>query len=120
MGLDLSPVTDRPDVVNALTELLSLPNAPSIRSVVSFDIATVGVDLAPVPIDEVFDFRRQHLHEHREYARKVRQFVRELGALPVGHRGERLSRIARKSSTNSPETSREPPGEPGSARLPSA
>jgi hypothetical protein len=57
MGLDLSPVTDRPNVVTALTELLSLPDAPSTGSVVSFDMATVGVDFAPVPIDEVLDFR---------------------------------------------------------------
>ena len=88
MGLDLSPVTDRPDVVRALTELLSLPDAPSTGSVVTFDMATVGVDLAPVPIDEVLDFRRQHLEEHRAYARKVRQFVRELSALPEEQRQE--------------------------------
>ena len=88
VGLDLSPVTDRPDVVRALTELLSLPDAPSTGSVVSFDMATVGVDLAPVPIDEVLDFRRQHLQEHRAYARKVRQFVRELGSLPEEQRPE--------------------------------
>jgi hypothetical protein len=51
-------------------------------------MATVGVDLAPVPIDEVLDFRRQHLEEHRAYARKVRQFVRELSALPEEQRRE--------------------------------
>jgi hypothetical protein len=87
-GLDLSPVTDRPDIVKALTELLSLPDALSTGSVVYFDMATVGVDLAPVPIDEVPDFRRQHFQEHRAYARKVRQFVRELGALPGEQRRE--------------------------------
>jgi hypothetical protein len=86
MKLELSPVTDRSNLVKALTELLSLPNLPSTGSVVSFDMATVGVDLAPVPIDEVLDFRQQHLEEHRVYARKVRQFVRELGPLPEEQR----------------------------------
>lgn len=88
MGLDLSPVTDQTRLVGALTELLSLPSAPSSGNVVSFDIATVGVDLGPVPIGEVLDFRAQHFDEHRTYARKVRQFVRELGALPEEQRPE--------------------------------
>ncbi len=88
MGLDLSPVTDQTRLVGTLTKLLSLPSAPSAGSVVSFDMATVGVDLGPIPIDEVLDFRRQHLQEHRAYARKVRQFVRELGATPEEQRPE--------------------------------
>jgi DNA mismatch repair protein MutH len=53
MGLDLSPVTDRLDVVRALQELLSLPTAPSAGSVVSFDLAHVGMDLSAVPVNEV-------------------------------------------------------------------
>ncbi len=81
----------------------------------SFDIATVGVDLRPVPIDEVLDFRRQHFREHKAYVRKVRQFVKELGALPEG-RGERLSRIVRKNSTSLPGTSRERRGRLRGAR----
>ena len=88
MGLDLSPVTDQTRLVGTLTKLLSLPSAPSAGSVISFDMATVGVDLGPVPIDEILDFRRQHLEEHRAYARKVRQFVRELGAMPEEQRPE--------------------------------
>jgi hypothetical protein len=81
LGLELSPVTDQARLVGALTELLSLPSAPSAGNVVAFDMATVGVDLGPVPIDEILDFRAQHFDEHRAYARKVRQFVRELGVL---------------------------------------
>ncbi len=44
-GLDLSPATDRPQLVAALSELLSLPAMPSAGQVVSFDMETVGVDL---------------------------------------------------------------------------
>lgn len=88
LGLDLSPVTDQARLVGALTELLSLPSAPSAGSVVTFDMATVGVDLGPAPIDEILDFRIQHFDEHRAYARKVRQFVRELGAVPEEQRPE--------------------------------
>lgn len=88
LGLELSPVTDQTRLVRALTELLSLPEAPSAGNVVSFDMATVGVDLGPVPIDEILDFRQQHLQEHKTYARKVRQFVRELSSIPQEQRQE--------------------------------
>jgi len=53
MGLDLSPATDQPRIVKALTELLELPTAPSAGHVVAFDLETVSVDLSAVPLDEV-------------------------------------------------------------------
>ncbi len=90
LGLDLSPATDRPQLVQALTELLSLPNLPSAGHVVALDLATVGVDLSAVPIDEVLGFRAEHLAAHRQYARAVRRFVRELSLLPSGERDAAL------------------------------
>ena len=81
LGLDLSPATDRPQLIQALTELLSLPTIPSAGHVVSLDLVTVGVDLSAVPIDEVLGFRADHLAAHRQYARAVRRFVRELSLL---------------------------------------
>jgi hypothetical protein len=90
LGLDLSPATDRPELIQALTELLSLPNLPSAGHVVALDLATVGVDLSAVPIDEVLDFRAEHLTAHRQYVRAVRQFVRELSLLPSGERDAAL------------------------------
>lgn len=86
IGADLSPATDRPQIIGALQELLSLPASPSAGHVVAFDLNTVSVDLSQVPIDEVLDFRREHLKEHRAYARNVRQFVRELSLLPESDR----------------------------------
>jgi hypothetical protein len=82
VGLELSPTTDRFPIVEALRTLLSIPGTPSSGHVVSLDLETVGVDLASIPINEVLDFRRQHLKEHRAYARAVRDFVEKLGLLP--------------------------------------
>jgi hypothetical protein len=86
LGLDLSPTTDRPELVLALTELLSQPSAPSAGHVVASDLSTVGVDLGAVPLDEVLAFRSAHLKEHRAYMRAVRLFVREMSLLPSTER----------------------------------
>ena len=91
LGIELSPATDRSGLVRALHELLSLPSAPSAGQVVSFDLAVVGVDLAATPIDEVLDFRKAHLGEHRAYARAVRSFVRELSLMPEQERTQAFS-----------------------------
>ncbi len=91
-GLELSPATDRPEIVTALGELLSSDRPPvSKGTIVSFDLQAVGVDLDLVPLDEVLDFRRQHLKEHRRYARDVRKFARELSLLPEEQRIEAFS-----------------------------
>jgi hypothetical protein len=87
---ELSPVTDRPQLVGALAELLSVAQAPSSGHVVASDLETVGVDLGPVPIDEVLTFRREHYSEHRAYARAVRKFVRELTQIPEKERAKAL------------------------------
>jgi len=90
LGLDLSPATDRPRLIEALTEFLSLPSVPSAGHVVSLDLSTVGVDLSGVPMDEVLGFRAEHLEAHRQYARAVRRFVRELSLLPPQERDRAL------------------------------
>jgi hypothetical protein len=76
--LELSPTTDWPQIVEALAELLSLPMMPSAGRVITFDLETVAPDLTKVPLDEVLDFRRQHIQEYRAYSRAVRTFVREV------------------------------------------
>ena len=60
LGFDLSPVTDRIQLVSALSELLNLPGSSAAGRVVEFDLQTVGVDLSAEPLDEVLDFRNQH------------------------------------------------------------
>jgi hypothetical protein len=88
VGIELSPVTDRPELVEALRELLGIPTASSAGHVVAFDLATVSVDLGNVPFDEVLDFRRHHLEEHRRYIRSIRQFARELSLMPEEERAK--------------------------------
>ena len=84
IGLKLSPATDQKDVVRALNEIISSPDSPSpsVADVVSFDVAKVGVDLGPVPIDEVLDFRQQNYRQHRDYIQSVHDFARELSRMP--------------------------------------
>lgn len=86
LGMELSPTTDRPQLVDALCEVLSLSKPTSAGGVVAFDLETVAPDLSLVPIDEVLDFRRLHLKQYRAYARNVRAFVREIGSLPARQR----------------------------------
>lgn len=46
----------------------------------------MGVDLVPVPIDEVLDFRRQHFAEHRNYCLSARRFAHELSTMDEAER----------------------------------
>lgn len=82
LNLELSPVTDRPKLIDALREILSLSSTPSVGKVVAFDLETVGVDLSRVPMDEVLSFREEHLEEFQAYAKNVRRFVNELSLMP--------------------------------------
>ncbi len=98
LGLDLSPMTDRAEVVGALTEILALPMLPSAGNVVSFDLQQVSVDLGAVPIDEILSFREDHREDHRRYARAVRAFTRELSLLPPEDRASAL--VERQAQLN--------------------
>jgi hypothetical protein len=51
---------------------------PSRQDVIGFDLMTASVDLDPVPLDEVLDFRRQHGAEHRDYMLNLREFAGEV------------------------------------------
>jgi hypothetical protein len=86
INANLSPATDRGNLVRALSELLSLKVAPSEGSVVEFDLNTVTVDLGPIPFDEVLDFRRKNLDAHKHYMLSVRKFAMELSRMPEEER----------------------------------
>lgn len=90
LGAELSPATDRPDIVRALEELLGLPETPSAGHVVALDLETVAVDLRLVPLDEILDFRKQNFKAHRQYVRAVRKLTHELSLLPEKDREEEL------------------------------
>lgn len=89
IGLRLSPATDQKHVIRALNEILLEPDplgSSAVGDVVSFDIAEVGVDLGPVPMDEILDFRQQNYRQHRDYIQSVRDFARELSGIPLDER----------------------------------
>lgn len=80
-GYALQPASTQPRTLRALLDTLGFGALPTAGHVVAVDLEQVTLDLAPVPLDEVLDFRRQHGAEHRAYARDLRQFVRDLAAL---------------------------------------
>lgn len=85
-GFALQPISTRPQPLRALLEALDLSALPTAGHVVAFDLEQVTLDLAPVALDEVLDFRRQHGADHRAYARELRQFVRDLASLEPAER----------------------------------
>jgi len=85
--ISLNPVTDRPGLVSALSEMLSLPSTPTRGHVVSFDLNAVGVDLGSVPIDEILAFRHDHFAEFSAYRRSIRLFAYELSRMDEDERG---------------------------------
>jgi hypothetical protein len=86
LGISLSPATDRPEVLAALSNLLKIPQLPTAAQVVNLDLTQVGVDVSGVPIEQILTFRQRHGNEYRAYARDVRSFVRVLGSVPAEER----------------------------------
>jgi hypothetical protein len=81
LGAELSPTTDNPRLVEALTELLSVQAIPTTGHVVEFDLNTVSVDLGSIPIDEVLTFRKENFADHRRYCLAARLFAQQLSKL---------------------------------------
>lgn len=88
LNMELCPATDRAKLVEALQELLNLPAAASSGHVVAFDLATVGVNLASVPIDEILSFRADNEKLYRDYRRSIRLFAFELSRMSKEERDE--------------------------------
>jgi hypothetical protein len=85
-ALTLHPVTDNPDLHDALVELLGLPTLPSAASIATLDAQTVGVDLTAVPFDEVLGFKADHDLDLRAYVRDLRRFLHDVASLTVEDR----------------------------------
>jgi len=85
-GYALQPASTQPRLIQALLEALEIPALPTAGHVVALDLEQVTLNLAPVALDEVLDFRRQHGAEYRAYARDLRQFVRDLAPLDPASR----------------------------------
>jgi len=80
-GYALQPASTQPQRARALLDALNMSAMPTAGQVVAADLEQVTLDLAPVPLDEVLDFRRQHGDQHRAYARDLRSFVRDAATL---------------------------------------
>jgi hypothetical protein len=110
-GYALQPVSARTRHLQALQETLETPALPTAGHVIALDLEQVTLDLTPVALDEVLDFRRQYGAEHRAYVRDLRHFVRDLASLDREDRqrafadrrealadtADQLRRLARKS-----------------------
>lgn len=98
LDAELSPVTDRLNLVRALAEMLGNSPEPSLGTVIEFDLNTVAVDLAAVPIDEVLDFRSQNVQAYRRYSLSVKKFAMELSRISEEER--RIAFDLRQSELN--------------------
>lgn len=84
--LNLNPVTDRHQLVGSLREILSLNTTPSSGNVISFDLNTVSADLGAIPLDEVLDFRSEHIEEFKKYQLNCKSFAYELSRMSTEER----------------------------------
>ena len=87
-------------------DTLNLAAMPTAGHVVAADLEQVTLDLAPVPLEEVLDFRRQPGDQHRTYARDLRQFVRDAAALSQDDQQQALDVHAMRSSGSVPASPR--------------
>jgi len=82
LDVELSPATDVPRMVQALSEVMGIKQEHSAGSVIEFDLNAVTVDLGAVSIDEVLSYRQENLQAHRHYALSVRKLAMELSRMP--------------------------------------
>jgi hypothetical protein len=90
-GLDLHPATNNPGATTSFQSFLALEPMPSRGHVVSFDLDVVTVDLEPVPLDEVLEFREEHKDAHRQYMQNLRSFTLDLSLLNDADRRRALA-----------------------------
>lgn len=77
-GIDVHPATSDPRAARDLVATLSRQTLPSAGHVVALDLQAVTLNLDPVPLDELLDFRSRHLDAHRSYMRNLRGLLVEL------------------------------------------
>jgi hypothetical protein len=90
-GLDLQPATDRPEINEALAQVLRLRPSSTPGDVVTLDTISAGVDLSTVPVSKVLRYREKHQLEYAEYARNLREYVREISLLPESERAQAVT-----------------------------
>ena len=63
---------------------------PSYGSVIALDLEPVSYDVGPIPLDDVLQFRADHMDTHRRYMRNLRRFIAELATVDVVEEREAL------------------------------
>ena len=76
--LAIHPTTNSHRAVADLIAVLSRESMPSRGSVIALDLEPVSYNVGPIPLDDVLQFRADHLDAHRAYMRNLRRFMAEL------------------------------------------
>lgn len=93
--VNLHPITDSASVIDWLVQQLhgyTPTNTPALSTAEQFrtDLATVGADLSPVPLDEVLSYRQDHGQQYRTYAKSLRDFLTSQADAPTSERRRAL------------------------------
>ena len=90
-GEAFHPATSNGMAIDDLRRFLLSDPLDTAPGVVELDLEHVGLNVGPVPLDDIFAFRAEHLDEHKAYTRRLRQLVGELsGTFDAGARDELL------------------------------
>jgi hypothetical protein len=79
-GETVHPATSNATAVGDLRQFLLSGPLDTSPGVVDLDLEHVGLNVGPVPLDDILAFRAEHLDEHKAYTRRLRQFLGELSA----------------------------------------
>ena len=88
--LNIHPTTNNPEAIRDLIQTLSRDPMPSADKVITLDVEPVSFDLTYIPLDDVLEFREEHLDSHRRYVRDLHRFMAELAAIEDAGDRERL------------------------------
>jgi hypothetical protein len=83
-GLNVHPTTAEAVGVRDLLQFLLVEDMPSAGRVVTLDCEPAGLDMGPVSLDDLLQFRVENLATHKAYMTSLRGFMIELGDVPQG------------------------------------
>jgi hypothetical protein len=77
----IHPATNDSGAIRDLLRTLAREPMPSAGHVVALDLEQVSLNLDLVPLDEVLDFRAQHLEAYTAYRRDLQRVLWELASI---------------------------------------
>ena len=95
-GMFVHPTTNHPEAIKDLVETFSREQMPSRGNVIKLDLEPVSCNLDSVPLEDVLQFRTEHLDSHRAYMRDLRGFIAELAEIDYPHERETKLRERRQ------------------------